>query len=414
MKKVTMAIVGAGDRGGGYASYVEQHPDEAKVVAVADPNETRRERIAEAHGVAAENRFADWRDLADKPRLADAVAVCTQDRMHTEPTLAFAGKGYHILLEKPMAPTLDECKMIVKAVKDAGIVFAVGHVMRYSPYWRKMKEVVDSGAIGEIVNMQHLEPVGYWHQAHSFVRGNWRNTEASSFMLLAKSCHDLDIMQYIIGRKCVAASSFGSLKHFTRSEKPDGAGMRCVDCAVEPQCPYSAKKIYLTGKTEWPVSAITDDLSPEGIAEAVESGPYGRCVYECDNDVVDHQVVNLLYEDDITGSFTMTAFTPVIGRQTRLMGTRGEITGNRVVFKLYDFLTDSVSEYDLTKPEVAGDLGHGGGDSGIMRDFLAAVAAEDPSMIMTGPDESLESHIAVFAAEQARLKGTVEKIADYR
>ncbi len=407
-----MAIVGAGGRGRGYASYAEAHPEKARVVAVADPNSIRRERVAEAHDVPPENRFTDWRELAERPQIADAVAICTQDRMHTEPTIAFAAKGYHILLEKPMAPTLDECRQIVKAVKDAGIVFAVGHVMRYSSYWRMVKDVIDSGAIGEIVNVLHLEPVGYWHQAHSFVRGPWRNTEESSFMLLQKACHDLDIMQYIVGKQCVAVSSFGSLKHFKSSQKPQGASARCTNCSVEKQCPYSARKIYLTGKTAWPVSSLTDTLTSESIAEAVENGPYGRCVYECDNDVVDHQVVNLLYEDDVTGSFTMSGFTPMIRRQTRVMGTRGEITGNRDAFTVYDFLTEKTSEYDSSVQSADG--GHGGGDAGIMKDFVEAVAAGDPSMVSTGPDESLESHAVVFAAEAARLKRTVEDMADYR
>ncbi|MHC4713053.1 MAG: Gfo/Idh/MocA family protein [Planctomycetota bacterium] len=412
MKPVTVAIVGAGDRGAGYASYIHSHPETANVVAVAEPIDVRRERMAQEHGIAPENVFSDWKDFAARGRLADAVIIGTQDRMHTGPALACAAKGYHILLEKPIASTLEECKQIVDAVKNAGVVFAVGHVMRYGPYWREIKKVIDSGDIGEVVNVQLLEPVGYWHQAHSFVRGHWRNSEQSSFMLLAKSCHDLDVLRYLIGNRCLAASSFGSLTHFKESEKPEGAGDRCVACDYEPKCPYSARKIYLTGKTEWPVSSLTDDLTPEGIEKAVEEGPYGRCVYECDNDVVDHQVVNLLYEDDVTASFTMCAFNPAIGRQIRVMGTRGEITGNRATFDVYDFLTDKVTHCDPS--EMTDEKGHGGGDAGIMRDFLAAAAAGDPSMVTTGPDESLESHIAVFAAENARLKGTVEKTEDYR
>lgn len=412
MKPVTVGIVGAGDRGKTYASYALSHPDKAKVVAVAEPVDVRRERLKEEHSIPEENCFADWKELAGKERLADAVVIGTQDRMHTEPALAFAARGYHILLEKPMAPTLSECGAIVDAVKAAGVVFAVGHVMRYSPYWRKVKEVLDRGVIGDLIAIQHLEPVGYWHQAHSFVRGHWRNSQESSFMLLAKACHDIDILNYLVGRPCVAVSSFGSLKHFKSSRKPDGAGERCLDCAHEPRCPYSAKKIYLGGGTDWPVAAITEDLTPEGILEAVENGPYGRCVYECDNDVVDNQVVNLLYEDDITVSFLMCAFNPFIGRRTKIMGTLGEISGNRSSFDLYDFLTDETTHYDPKESFEA--TGHGGGDFGIMSDFVSAVAAGDPKAVSTGPDETLESHRVVFAAEAARLNGTVEKLADWR
>lgn len=412
MEPVTYAIVGAGDRGKTYASYAAARPEEAKVVALAEPTPARRDAVLAEHDIPAENVFTDWKDLAAGERLGDAVIISTQDRMHTEPAVAFAEKGYHILLEKPMAPTPGECRTIVDAVKTAGIVFAVGHVMRYSAYWRKMRDLIDSGAIGDLVAIQHLEPVGYWHQAHSFVRGAWRNEAQSSFMLLAKACHDIDILNWLVGRPCTAVSSFGSLKHFRRDNKPENAGDRCIDCNVEPNCPYSAKKIYLTGKTEWPVSSLTDDVTPEGIMKAVEEGPYGRCVYECDNDVVDHQVVNLLYEDEITVSFTMCAFNPFSPRQTKIMGTRGEITGDRHSFKLYDFLTDETTDYSPEEEFAA--TGHGGGDFGIMKDFLAAVRAKDPAMVQTGADETLESHLTVFAAEVARLTGTVVKMEDYR
>jgi len=409
MKPVTIAIIGAGDRGlYAYAPYTLSHGDEGKVVAVAEPREGRRAKAKAMFGIPDKNIFADWRALARKPRLADAVIIATQDRDHKAPAVALAKKGYHILLEKPMASTAADCKAIVKAVKAAGVIFAVGHVMRYSPYFSRLKSFLDSGVIGEIVSIEHLEPVGYWHQAHSFVRGNWRNSKETSFMLLAKSCHDIDILRYLTGRPCVAVSSFGSLKHFRKEEKPAGAGMRCVACGYEPKCPFSAKKIYLTGKTEWPVSTLTDDLTPEGIAAAVETGPYGRCVYECDNDVVDHQVVNLLYEGGVTASFTMCAFTVTTGRQTRIMGTRGEIVGDREKFTHLDFLTDKSTVYNPAQE--AGFSGHGGGDEGLIRSFLAAVRDGDATRIASGPDVSLETHLTVFAAEKARLKGTVEKI----
>jgi len=408
MKPVSVAIVGAGDRGRTYADYCLAHPEEGKVVAVAEPIEARRERMAAEHKIDPRYVFSSWRELIKKPRLAEAAVIGTQDRDHKKPAIALARRGYHILLEKPMAPTAADCKAIVEAIKAAGVVFAVGHVMRYSPYFKRLKDFIDSGAIGEIVAIEHLEPVGYWHIAHSFVRGHWRNTEESSFMLLAKSCHDIDILRYLVGKPCVAVSSFGSLMHFRKERKPEGAGMRCVSCAIEPKCPYSAKKIYFTGKTDWPVCAITDDLTPEGIRKAVETGPYGRCVYECDNDVVDHQVVNLLYEGGATASFTMCGFTEMIGRQSRIMGTLGEIVGDRSGFRHYDFLTDKTTQYSPTTD--AGYTGHGGGDEGLMREFLAACTAKDPSMIKSGPDVTLETHLTVFAAEKARLKGTVEKI----
>lgn len=412
MEPVKIAIAGLGDRGYySYGSYCAKWPEEARVVAIAEPIEARREKARVDFGVAEEMCFTDWKEMAAKGKLADAVVISTQDRMHTEPAVAFAAKGYHMILEKPMASTPEECVKIVEAVKGAGIVFAVGHVMRYSPYWVKMKQVIEEGKIGEVVAVQQTEPLGYWHQAHSFVRGNWGNSQKSSFMLLAKSCHDIDIFGYIVGKPCTAVSSFGGLKHFRKEEKPEGAAARCVDCAVEEECCYSAKKIYLTGETEWPVSSITDDLTPEGIAKAVEEGPYGRCVYECDNDVVDHQVVNLEYEGGATVSFIMCGLTRCQGRRTRVMGTKGEIVGNRGSFELFDFLTDKTTKYNPAA-EAEAD-GHGGGDAGIMRDFLVAVRAGDPEMITTGPDETLSTHMTDFAAEESRLTGTVVKVAEY-
>ena len=411
MKPVTVAIVGAGGRGQEYAAYTLAHPREGKVVAVADPNEFRREKLRKAHNIPAENVFSDWRDLAAKKRLADGVVIGTQDRMHTEPAIAFAKKGYHMLLEKPMAPTAEECRQIVKAAKKAGIIFAVGHVMRYTTYYAMLKALLDKNAVGDIVTVQHLEPVGYWHQAHSFVRGHWRNSKLSSFMLLAKSCHDIDILQFLIGKPCVAVSSFGSLKHFRKEDAPKGAGKRCFACKIERSCPYSAKKIYLSGEhPDWVRFAVSDDQSPKALRAALEKGPYGRCVYHSDNDVVDHQVVNLLYADDVTASFTMTAFNKAGGRETRIMGTMGEIIAGHSAIVHNDFRTGKTVTYDPSKKVSRRPRRRRHGAHGSVP---KAIAKNDPSLIASGPDVSLETHLTVFAAEEARLKGSVEKIKNW-
>ena len=287
--------------------------------------------------------------------------------------------------------------------------------MRYTQYTRQLKAILDAGRIGEIVSIQHLEPVGYWHQAHSFVRGNWRNEAASSPMLLAKSCHDLDWIRYIMGKPCAQVSSFGSLKHFRAEERPEGAADRCLDCSVEPACPYSAARFYLglvaRGKTNWPVDVLTPDTTVAGVTEALRSGPYGRCVYACDNDVVDHQVVNMRFADGSTASFTMTAFTRQRDRETRIFGTRGEIYGNGEQLEIFDFLTNT-TETVTTAVGSDGSIqsGHGGGDFGIMRDFVTALDNNDPRSILSGPDESLETHLMVFAAEAARREGRVVDI----
>ena len=406
MVPVSMLIIGAGGRGGGYASFAADNPDLARVVGVAEPRDQWRDGIVSKHDVSRENVFTDWRDAAARDRLADAALICTQDAMHAEPAVAFAAKGYHILLEKPMAPNAADCRRIVAAVKASGALFAVCHVMRYTPYSRRVKEIIDSGAIGEVVSIQHLEPVGYWHQAHSFVRGNWRNEAESSPMLLSKSCHDLDWLRYLMGRRCTRVSSFGSLHHFLAEHRPPRAADRCLDCSVEAACPYSAKRFYL-GKIQreelgWPVDVLTRDLTVGGVTAALRTGPYGRCVYACDNDVVDHQVVNMEFEGGPTASFTMTAFTPMVGRKTRICGTRGYVEGNWDELEVFDFLTEQTRQVPI---EAGG--GHGGGDEGIMGAFVRAIAENDPSHILSGPDETLETHLMVFAAEQARREGRV-------
>ncbi len=411
MKKVSMIIVGAGGRGSGYARFAAEYPERLEIVGVAEPRDFYRNEMASKYNIPGKNVFTCWKDLAKRKKFADGVIIATQDKMHTEPAIRFANKGYHVMLEKPMAPTARECEKIVKAVKKNNIIFAVCHVLRYTTYTSALKKVIDSGAIGDIVSMQHIEEVGWWHQAHSFVRGNWRNEKESSCMLLAKSCHDLDWSSYIMGHKCKSISSFGSLKHFRKEEKPEGAGTRCLDCGYEPKCPYSAVRIYLTerldkGKTGWPVDVLTPVVTRENILKALQDGPYGRCVYECDNDVVDNQVVNMLFEGGRTATFTMTAFAKG-GRKTRIFGTRGEIYGDSSNIEVFDFLTEKTEKVDTNASEGSILGGHGGGDGGLMESFVSALAGNDPSGILSGPDATLESHLMVFAAEKSRIKGKV-------
>jgi predicted dehydrogenase len=415
MAPVSIVVVGAGQRGAGYARWVRSHPDRASVVAVAEPRPVPRARLAAEHGVTAGNVAPDWRELAGRGRLADAVLICTQDRMHAEPAEAFAAMGYHILLEKPMAPDEAGCRRIVAAAEKAGIMLAVGHVLRYTPYTRAVKEIVADGQLGDIMSVQHLEPVGFWHQAHSYVRGNWRRSDQATSMLMAKSCHDLDWLQYILGRAPLRVSSFGRLTHFTAANRPPGAADRCVACPVEASCPYSAPRLYRglleAGEHRWPLSVVVDDFTPAALDEALASGPYGRCVYACDNDAVDHQVVALEFPGGTTATFTMTAFSRPADRSTRLFGTRAELAGDGETIRVYDFLTRSER---LITPPPAGAMnaaaGHGGGDAGLMDAFTSAVATGNRELISSGPRESLASHLAVLAAERARLNGTVEDI----
>jgi predicted dehydrogenase len=414
MPPVTLAVIGAGNRGSAHAGWALAHPERARVVAVAEPRAVQRERLAAAHGIPAGNAVASWRDLAGRGRVADAVLICTQDAMHVEPAIAFAELGYHVLLEKPMAITEPDCWRIVEAVERAGVLLAVCHVLRYSPYTRLVKRLVDAGRLGEVVSVQHLEPVGFSHHAHSYVRGSWRREDAATFMLMAKSCHDLDWLHHVVGRPIRRVASFGGLAHFRPENRPAGAADRCLDCRVEPDCPYSAVRFYsgyLDRDADWPLDAVIDHRTREELEAALRHGPYGRCVYACDNDVVDHQVVAMEFEGGPTGTFTMTAFNAGGYRRTRLFGTRGELQGDGETVTVHDFLTGTT---ETLRPGTPGDAtaagGHGGGDWGLMDAFVRAVATGDASHILSGPRESLAAHLAVFAAEHARRSGTVATV----
>ncbi len=419
MKKVTVVIAGAGSRGTVYSDKLKRYP-EIEVTAVAEPRDFYRNRIGDLWNIPEERRFRDWKEVADQPgRIADAVVIAMSDSLHTEPAIAFAEKGYHILLEKPMAPNRPECEAIVDAVKKNKVIFAVCHVLRYTAYIQTIRELLSSGIIGDLVTIQHIEPVVYWHQAHSFVRGNWRNEKESSFMLLAKCCHDIDLFSYLIGKKCRKVSSFGDRSIFRREKQPAGAADRCLECpdAIESKCPYSALKIYWRDRAEkgnwdWPVDVVVSDPHKEALFEALRKGPYGRCVYACDNDVVDHQVVNLEFDDQVTVNFMMTAFTPDGGRRTtRFCGSMGYLEGDGSKVAYYNYLDDSVREMELSK-NFSGNItdGHGGGDGGVIKDWVDALLSGDGTRLLTGPDNTLESHRIVFAAEQSRRENRVVEL----
>lgn len=415
MSPVSLLVVGAGSRGTTYAGFAEAYPDRARVVGVAEPRDAYRGRLVDKHAIPAERVFRDWREAAALPRFADAVIIATQDRMHVDPAVAFAELGYDVLLEKPMAPDPEGCRKIVAAAKRNSVMLGVCHVLRYTAFTRQLKQMIADGAIGDIVGIQRLEPVGFWHMAHSFVRGNWRNEAESGPMLLTKSCHDIDWIAYIMDdAPCEAVSSFGTLKHFRPAEAPEGAGDRCLNCAVEASCPYSAKRIYTEalnrGHTGWPVNVLTPTPTEASVLAALREGPYGRCVYRSDNDVVDHQVVSMQFPGGRTASFTMMAFTKMAHRKTEIFGTHGQLTGDGRYIHLYDFLTDATTTIDTEAAGGSALAGHGGGDFGLMDAFVRAVAEEDPDQILSGPDETLASHLLVFAAEAARKSGTVVRL----
>lgn len=406
-KPITVITIGAGSRGNTYGDYGLQFPNELNIVGVAEPNPIRNERYAKKHAIAAQNRFTTWEDVFKQPKFADAVIISTPDDLHYKPCMKALEMGYDILLEKPIAPTEKECREILDLAKKTARIVAVCHVLRYAPYFIKLKEIIDSGELGELISIQHMEPIEHVHMAHSYVRGNWHNSKETTPIILAKSCHDLDIIRWMIGKPCKNISAFGNLKWFKESNAPKGSTNRCIDgCAVETTCPYSALKIYHKERKRTYVFDLPEDESAHAdfILEQLKTTNYGRCVYKMENDQPDHYVTSMEFEDDITVNFSMEAFTSYHGRRTRIMGSLGDIVGDMDHFTHTDFLTKKVTKWDVNVKDV-GDYknsGHGGGDWALVTDWIRAVKKQDPSILTSTIDASIESHIMGFMAEKSR------------
>ncbi|HIW34468.1 MAG TPA: Gfo/Idh/MocA family oxidoreductase [Candidatus Paenibacillus intestinavium] len=411
MKPITAILLGAGGRGRfAYGAYASRYPEQLKIVAIAEPDEERRSIAAHEHGLDLGQLFESWEDVFNSGKIADVVIVATQDRMHFEPVMKAMKLGYDVLLEKPMSPEAEEVIAMANAAEFYQRKLIVSHVLRYTPFWSKVKQLIAGEQIGDIVTLQLSENVGYYHMAHSFVRGNWNKSEITSPMILQKSCHDMDIISWLMDKKCTKINSYGSLSHFKSQNAPVGSTARCTDgCAVERECPYSAKKIYGEDKTgEW-AKFITGIITPESVQQALEQGPFGRCVYQCDNDVVDHQVVNMEFENYATASFTMSGFTHDISRVIQIMGTHGEIRGymekNELV--LYRFGKEPET---IVIPHIEG--GHSGGDTRLMDEFVRNIREErvQKTAGLTSAVASVQSHLMAIAAERSRLIGgnTVE------
>uniref|UniRef100_A0A3P9L406 Zgc:154075 n=1 Tax=Oryzias latipes TaxID=8090 RepID=A0A3P9L406_ORYLA len=415
---VRAIVIGAGCRGEGYSEFALIHPERMKVVAVADPRKFARTNLQQQHQIENENVFEDWQSVADREKFADAVLICTPDRLHKDPAVAFAKKGYHILLEKPLATTAKDCRAIVEACMQSNVMLSVGHVLRYDPVTYKIKVNTHSSDLSLPCSRffkQCLSSVGFYHFAHSFVRGNWRNEAESSFALLAKSCHDIDLIHHWAGARRYLSS--------VSSHQPTGAGDRCLNCSIEKDCPYSACKIYLErvkqGHTRWPVSVICPNSLPdiESVTEALRTGPYGRCVYECDNDVCSNQVVNMEFEGGLTAAFSMVAFTEEIcKRKTTIYGSKGELSCDGHQIRVFDFLTQKSTKITASRdaPGHFGKGGHGAADYHLIDAFISAVANNDPSQIRCGSEETLTSHLLVFEAERSRLESRVVFCEDGR
>ncbi|HMO62324.1 MAG TPA: Gfo/Idh/MocA family oxidoreductase [Ferruginibacter sp.] len=399
LKPVTAITIGAGNRGNVYGNYALQHQHQLNIVGVAEPIALRNERHAQKHNIPQANRFTTWEEVFKKPKFADAVIIATPDNLHYGPCIKALEMGYDVLLEKPISPSEKECRDIMALTRKTGRIVAVCHVLRYAPYFVKLKEIMSSGVLGNIISIQHLEPIEHIHMSHSYVRGNWHNSKATTPIILAKSCHDLDILRWLTGKPCKSIQAFGDLSWFTTKNAPAGSTARCSDgCAVEAQCPYSALEIYYRKRQRNYVFDLPEDKSMQAdyILQQLKTTDYGRCVYKMDNDQPDHYTANILFDGGLTASFSMEAFTSYEGRRTRIMGSLGDIVGDMTAFVHTDFLTGQKTEWRQTT-----DM-HGGGDWRLVANWIQAVSTGDAGVLTSTIDQSVESHIMGFMAEESR------------
>jgi predicted dehydrogenase len=414
MKPMTAILIGAGDRGvRAYGPYALDYPNELKIIAVAEPNRERRTKFQRKHQISNEHCYESWEEVLNQDtKIADIAIICTLDPHHFKPTMKALEMGYHVLLEKPMSPDPLECIAMEQAAKKHNRQLTICHVLRYTEFWAAIKKIISKGEIGEVISLQLNENVEVMHMSHSFVRGNWNNKEKSSPMILQKSCHDMDIISFVMGKECKRVSSYGSLMHFKVENAPAGAPQRCLDgCPAEQDCPFHAGRYYLGEGKGW-AKKFTEDYTNEGIIKALQETPYGKCVYRSDNNVVDHQVVNMEFEDGATATFSMCGFTREQTRIVQIMGTKGEIRGNMEEnsISIYDFLTkhETVIKFDTPVG------GHGGGDKGIMRKFLREIQFGSKKDSVSSTSASVRSHLMAFAAEESRLhQGKSINIDDY-
>ena len=399
-KQVSIVAIGAGNRTNKYLEYVKQHPDKAKLVGVVELNEIRRNKIAEKFCLEPSACFTDYHDFFRSSLKVDAVMICTPENMHYEPCMMAIEAGYHVLLEKPIAQTPEECIAIGEAARRKNVIVTVCHVLRYHPYFIKLKELACSGELGNIISINHRTAVGVDRAAHSFVRGPWRKESETNPMLISKCCHDIDFLLWLTKTRCRKLTSFGSLRWFKSTNAPEGSAHRCIDCQVESQCPFSAVDLYRI-RRDW----IANFDVPQGknidevIEEELEQGLYGRCIYHCDNDVVDHQIVSMEMESEVTINFSMDIFTLEDHRATQICLTEGEIEGDETQIKVRRFRGGEETIYDFS--DIKHKPFHAGADLNLMADLIEAIQTEG-KYLRTSIDLSVESHRICFEAERSR------------
>lgn len=464
-KPLTALLIGAGNRGVTYGGFALEYPEELNFIAVAEPLERRRTHFAHEHNITSNSMFASWKEILNRPKFADIAIICTQDQMHTEPSLLALERGYDVLLEKPMAHTLEECIKIVKKAEETGRALGICHVLRYTDFFQTIYKTIERGRLGKLINITQRENIGYYHFAHSYVRGKWANRDQSSPMILAKCCHDLDLLYWFMGSLPTQISSTGDLIYFTKENAPQNAPQYCVEgCPISEECLYYAPRIYIeiepiiqivnkSNKTfykfivnlrknhkklltilsklipllkrlrywrDWPVTHLyeneSEDYSDEAKINLLKTSPYGRCVYHSKNDVLDHQLVSIKFENGCTANLCVHGFAPYEGRTIRIDGQKGTLIGEFMAYgEKITFIDPFSGKEDIIykkELDVSGAQ-HGGGDYQLLKAFIQDISTKSKSPL-TNAREILESHIMAFAADKAREDTSVINMERFR
>ena len=407
-------LIGAGNRGMTYGQWAHEHGIE--IAAVAELRPDRLKDAGERLHVPEYMRFSDAAEVLALGKIADAAIIATMDRDHYGHVMKALDCGYDILLEKPISPDPRECIEIEEKANALGRSITVCHVLRYTNFFGSIKQILDSGELGKIIAIKHSENIGNFHMAHSFVRGNWRNDQLTSPIIMQKSCHDLDILLWLTGAHCKKVAAFGSLTYFKESNAPAGSTDRCLDCPVAATCRFDARKAYLPTLGSWPTEVVCLEQTEEALMEALKTSPYGRCVYRCDNNVCDHMSIIMEFENDITATFSLTAQTSACHRNIHIMCEHGEIIaddGKRHIIVRHHVASQADTFTERTVNIRTNSSGHGGGDAGIMEDFAASLSGNQ-TQTKSSISKSVESHLMACAIEQSRLTGSVVDMAEFR
>jgi predicted dehydrogenase len=408
---VRIAVIGAGVRGTSLIRKLSSSEFPTQVVAVAEPDLNRRTSFAQEYVLPEDVQFPSWQAFVDSELYSDAVIIATMDNQHTGPAVACLQRGCHILIEKPLADTFSGCQSIVTTQREAGLVVSVCHTLRFMDAFRRIKQVIDDGVLGQLIHIEHMEAIGHYRFTHNYVRGRWSREENNAFLLLHKCCHDLDFLAWLIGCQCSRVSSFGSLKYFAPSNAPVGSGKRCLqDCQIVESCPYSALRVYVDANLTDRLTDLGKTNTRQDRLEAVRHGPFGVCVWQAGNNVVDHQVVSMEFTNGTTVTCTLSGYAAFHGRRTTIQGTRAEL-----IFSEADY-SITIKRFSESEPEHI-DLprinAYHPEDQEIVDNWLSKIFDPFSKRMNVDASEAMRTLAIVFAAERSRNTGRIVEMAEY-